>query len=519
MNGTTAIKTRSRLSALIGGFLIFTLALVATATGQDAGQVLRVSVGYNTLKNSTKLSEEKKAEVDRLGKMASAASAAGKHGEALKHYFHAMAIMRGNERTAARALSSALTIKASRVVLEPLQSIQIKLGQLFALDDKVSPTATLRISLQSRTGDELRALKTIEVEPNFFQKPWSTEVTIPSVETGRYRLSLTLTPTPAGADPVTKTTNVYVEKGLLSRVQAIKSRAARIEERLKTKRDDRLIAVLPSVQYRINLADLANAGEIGPDRIEFGEELTEAGGLLDALDAGRDPFAVRRGDLKKAYRSKVDDTLQPYRVFVPSTYDGSKPYPLVVALHGMGGDENSYFDLYAQGAFKVEAERRGYIVACPKGRQPASMYVGAAETDVVDVIKEVQRSYRIDADRIYMTGHSMGGFGTWSVAMNHPDLFAGLAPVAGGGNPANMSRIAHIPQLVVHGDDDKTVPVERSRVMVAAAKALSTELKYIEIPSGDHITVAARTFKDVFDWFDTHKRRRAAEKAAGASSR
>jgi predicted peptidase len=250
--------------------------------------------------------------------------------------------------------------------------------------------------------------------------------------------------------------------------------------------------------------------------------LKEAGEILAELEAKRDPFARRRGDFKKAYRSQVDDTLQPYRVFVPSGYDGSKPYPLIIALHGMGGDENSYFDFYKEdgkeSGFKIEAERHGYIVACPKGREPASMYVGAAERDVLDVIAEIKRAYRIDPDRVYMTGHSMGGFGTWSIAMNHPDVFAALAPVAGGGDATRMSKIAHIPQLVVHGDDDKTVSVQNSRSMVEAAKKLNAEIKYIEIAGGDHITVAPGTFKDVFDWFNAHKRNVGRAKAAAGAT-
>jgi predicted peptidase len=183
----------------------------------------------------------------------------------------------------------------------------------------------------------------------------------------------------------------------------------------------------------------------------------------------------------------------------------------------MGGDENSYFEVYNKGSFKREAEDHGYIVACPKGRKSASMYLGDAERDVMDVIEEMKRAYRIDADRIYLTGHSMGGFGTWSIAMNHPDLFAALAPVAGGvNNPAAMSKIAHIPQLVIHGDKDPTVPVDRSRAAVAMSKKLGVELKFIEVPGGDHGSVVAATFKDVFDWFDAHRRKAADAKAAGA---
>jgi predicted peptidase len=148
------------------------------------------------------------------------------------------------------------------------------------------------------------------------------------------------------------------------------------------------------------------------------------------------------------------------------------------------------------------------------------MYIGDAEKDVMDVIAEMRRDYNIDPDRIYLTGHSMGGYGTWSVAMNHPEVFAALAPVSGGANnPAAMSKIAHIPQLVVHGDTDPTVPVERSRVMVAAGKKLGAEIKYIEVPGGDHGSVVAPTFKDVFEWFDTHRRKTAEAKAAAAGSK
>jgi predicted peptidase len=242
--------------------------------------------------------------------------------------------------------------------------------------------------------------------------------------------------------------------------------------------------------------------------------------MLDTLAAGKDPFDGRKGDFRKAYLSKVDSTYQPYRVFVPSSYDGAKTFPLVIALHGMGGDENSYFDSYSNGLFKEEAERHGYIVACPKGRKPASMYIGDAERDVLDVMAEMMRAYRIDPDRVYLTGHSMGGFGTLSVAMNHPELFAAIAPVAGGVmSPLGLSKIARIPQLLVHGDADRTVPVERSRLIVEMGKKLGAEIKYIEVPGGDHGGVVAPHFKDVFDWFDAHKRKTSeAAAAAGAKS-
>ncbi len=500
-------------------FILSLIVLVACsvfAAGQDAAQVLRISVGYgtqyNTVKNS--LAEEKRVEVERLGKMAQEANAARRYGDAVKHYLHAMTLMRGAEWTPARALSAALTLKVDRAIVEPSQTVRLQLGQMFSLDEKITSKLSVAVDLiRMQGGDVIKTLKTVEaIEPDFIAHPTAIEVIAPDAEPGNYRISVTLK---TAAEPISRTVTVHIERGLTARFAAARDRAAAIESKLRAGKKDPQLAALPSAQYRIKLFDMASASEINFDRISFNDELKEAVALLDELEADRDPFIARRGDFRKAYRSKVDETFQPYRIFVPASYDGSKPFPLVIALHGMGGDENSYFDQYLQGAFKTEAERRGYIVACPKGRQPASMYLGPAERDVMDVIEEVRRAYRIDADRIYMTGHSMGGYGTWSVAMNHPQVFAALAPVAGGGSPAGMSKIAHIPQLVIHGDDDKTVPVERSRVMVEAARKLGVEVKYIEIPKGDHVSVAARTFKDVYDFFDAH--RKSAEKAAGAS--
>jgi len=503
---------------------IFATAIMIACCGimlaQDSGQVLRVSVGYGTMKNTRsfmdKLTPEARAEVDRLGALATKANSEGKYGDALKHLYHAMALIRGAEWTPARALTSALTLKLDRAMLDPGDKVAVQIGQMYALDEKVSGKLTAVVSLMKLKGDEtVKDLKTIDsLEPDFMTHPLSAEVMVPDVEAGNYRIAVRVQ---IGGEPVIKYSTVHIERGLAAQFSAAKTRATKLEASLKAKHQDALAAAVPSAEYRISLFDLANTGDINFDRVDFREPLKEANSMLDALGTNADPFSARRGEFKKAYLSKVDQTLQPYEVFVPTAYDKSKPFPLVIALHGMGGDENSYFQAYGQGAFKVEAEKHGYIVACPKGRKPASMYVGDAEKDVMDVIAEMKRDYNIDPDRIYLTGHSMGGFGTWSVAMSHPEVFAAIAPISGGGNPAGMSKLAHIPELVVHGDNDPTVPVDRSRAMVAMGKKLGIEIKYLEVPGGDHGSVVAPAFKEVFDWFDAH-RKGAEAKAAGAGS-
>ncbi|HEX5732476.1 MAG TPA: prolyl oligopeptidase family serine peptidase [Blastocatellia bacterium] len=502
---------------LVSACLIAAFAVMAAA--QDAAQVLRVSVGFNTVKNSTELTPEKRAEADRLGKMAQAAAAEKRFGDALKHYYQGIALMYDQQWTPARAMASALTMKLDRAVLEPNQTATIRLGQLFALDQKPEGKLSGTVALLRRTSSTpVSVLKTLDgLEPDFMTNAAVIEIRAPEIEDGNYQMELKLKT--AEGEPIVKTATVHIGRGLGAAAAAAKADIEKIRAALSAKKQDELLASLPSAEYRVALIELASASKINFERINFRRQIDDANLILDSLRLGVDPFAVMRGDLKKAYRSKVDNTLQPYRVFIPASYDRSKAHPLIIALHGMGGDENSYFDSYKNGAFKVEAEQRGYIVACPKGREPASMYIGTAEQDVLDVIAEVKRAYNIDAARVYVTGHSMGGFGSWSIAMNHPELFAAIAPVAGGGNPMGMKKIAHIPQLVVHGDNDKTVPVERSRTMVAAAKNLGAEIKYIEIPGGNHIDIAAATFKDVFDWFDTHRRKSNDAKAAGAGAK
>lgn len=321
---------------------------LAPAAAQDAAQVLRVSVCYGTLKNTpavmAKLTPEARAEVDRLEKLARAANSGGNYGDALKHMYHAMAVMRGTEWTPARALESAVIVKLDRLMVDPGDSVAVKVGQMFPLDEKPLGKLAASISLFKLRGDDvIRELKTFDaVDPDFMTTPLSAEVAVPEVETGNYRIAVQLKP--AAGEPIVKYKTIHIERGLAADFAAAKARAAKTEATMKAKRQDALLAMLPTAAYRISLFELGCAGEITFERVDFRDALKEANTMLDALEAGKDPLAARRGEFKKAYLSKVDNTVQPYQMFVPSSYDKSKPSPLVIALHGMGGDENSYLE-------------------------------------------------------------------------------------------------------------------------------------------------------------------------------
>src|SRR6185436_20072176 len=170
------------------------IAFCVTGLAQDAGQVLRVSVGFGTLKNTVTMSPEKKAEVDRLEALARAANAANKYGDALKHLYHAMALMRGNDWTPANALTSALTIKVDRVVLEPGKSVTIRLAQMYMLDEPLQGKLSGEIEIvRADQPTQVKASKPIgPIAPDFIGQPFSTEMTIPEVPDGTYRISIKL---------------------------------------------------------------------------------------------------------------------------------------------------------------------------------------------------------------------------------------------------------------------------------------------------------------------------------------
>jgi predicted esterase len=293
-------------------------------------------------------------------------------------------------------------------------------------------------------------------------------------------------------------------KALPMHIEALAAEAAKLRDRLSRigKQNN---PALPSAAYALEFYERADRGDANPRDHHFGEEFARANQILDAIEAGTDPFAGTHGDFRKAYLSAVDHTLQPYRILVPEVYNGSKPSPLVVALHGMGGDENSIFDGY-DAAFKPAAEKAGFIAVCPKGRDSASMYRGSAEQDVMDVLAEVRRDYKIDPNRIYLMGHSMGGYGTWSIAMARPDVFAAIGPISGGGIQAGMAKIAQIPEYVVHGDNDATVNVSQSRNMVEAGGKAGAHIVYVEVPGGTHMSVVAPQFGPMLEFFAKQKK-------------
>ena len=232
------------------------------------------------------------------------------------------------------------------------------------------------------------------------------------------------------------------------------------------------------------------------------QEIDRIEAELSALAKGQNPFARERGEIERAYQAS-DGKLFPYRLYVPGSYDGASATPLVVMLHGALGDERYYFSgLFDPAVIKGEADRRGYILVGVNGRGR----FGSSQEDVFEVISAVTRVYKIDPSRIYLTGHSTGGFGTWVVASSKPELFAAIAPVSGG-----PPKLKGTPAMVVHGAQDGVAPVQGSRTMAAAAERAGLKVSYLEVPDGDHLSVVASSFPAIMDFFEKNVKPAAAK--------
>src|SRR5262245_51471454 len=181
------------MQRLIFRLLATTLFLSAVSIfgfAQDAGQVLRLSVSFRTVKNTLQMNDEKRKVIADLESQARTATNQQKFSEAYRHYSHGIALMRGQTWTPAQALTAALQVKAERLILDPGDRATLTLTQFFALDEpiagKLSGSLEIKNSKQGLT-KELKSLS--DIEPNFV-KPVTIDATIPELADGEYQLAL-----------------------------------------------------------------------------------------------------------------------------------------------------------------------------------------------------------------------------------------------------------------------------------------------------------------------------------------
>jgi predicted peptidase len=234
--------------------------------------------------------------------------------------------------------------------------------------------------------------------------------------------------------------------------------------------------------------------------------------LISAAFFSHRLWAERKPYLKHTVFSSTFNGTRDYAVILPDRYDDSEgPWPTILYLHGWGevGTDLSY--LLRRGLVKEVQDGLDipFIIVAPQAMWTDHYADGwkRNEQEVLAVVADAQSRYRIDPDRIYLTGNSMGGIGSFYFASNYPDLFAAVAPIAGQGETEWVKGFALLPFWVFHGAKDDVIPVEGSQLMVEAMRAAAVDVKYTEYPDLLHDTWTP-TYQnlDLYDWFLEHRR-------------
>ncbi|HXU09016.1 MAG TPA: prolyl oligopeptidase family serine peptidase [Blastocatellia bacterium] len=427
----------------------------------------------------------------------------------------AQTLLAGKKWDEGQRFVASLTLETDRLVIEPNQVLQISVTRMFQtnIEKAFSSTPTLTLSIVSVEG----APKPSDSKaPRALAKPIVIAERLDVGETSSIASRRLLLPDgvydvvaliEAGGQRVAELRRtIYAIADFTDSLSQMSKAIAAI----KSSSDAKLKAIAPLVATpEFQLLRLAQLNRTrGEVELNPNQEIDRIENVLSALAKGENPFAAERGELERAYQSG-DHQLVPFRVYVPRSYDGASPTPMVIMLHGPLGDERYYFSgLFDPTVVKGEADRRGWILVGVNGRGRFSSYSGPAQKDVFEVIEAVTRDYKIDATRIYLTGHSTGGFGTWLVASGKPEQFAAIAAVSGG-PPAQgealttlLERVKNVPAMIAHGAQDGIAPVQLSRTMVAACEKAGLKVTYLEVPEGDHLSVVASTFPAVMDFFE-----------------
>ena len=228
---------------------------------------------------------------------------------------------------------------------------------------------------------------------------------------------------------------------------------------------------------------------------------------VDGTARGDDAYARQTGAVRRAFRSRLDGTLQPYCVVLPRDFDRSRRYPLMVYLHGSASTETEVIGLGVTNG--------GFIELGPLGRGRSNCFsTREAQVDIAEAIDDVIANYPVDTTRIVLSGFSMGGYGVYRTFYENPKRFRALAVFAGG--PASdcpgiegpdfmqkkyLKPFVNVPIFVYHGQADRNVPFARTAELVRRLKAAGARVDFRpDEGSGHGSAPGAATMAEYYRW-------------------
>lgn len=173
-----------------------------------------------------------------------------------------------------------------------------------------------------------------------------------------------------------------------------------------------------------------------------------------------------------------------YLLFLPKGYaESDQKFPLLLFLHGAGESGDDLEKVKVHGPPKIVDSKPDFPFIVVSPQSPGRGWRPEVLNGLLD---EIIAKHRVDTDRVYLTGLSMGGYGVWALAAARPDRFAAIVPICGGGNPDDAAKLKDLPTWVFHGAKDDAVPLSRSEEMVAALKAAGGKPEFTVYPDAGH---------------------------------
>ncbi|HEX8912794.1 MAG TPA: alpha/beta fold hydrolase, partial [Humisphaera sp.] len=210
----------------------------------------------------------------------------------------------------------------------------------------------------------------------------------------------------------------------------------------------------------------------------------------DVLIRHDDPYRRRTGDFWRV--AAGGGYVIPLRVYAPAAAADDTPRPLLVVLHGMGGDENMFLDAYGRGRIKALADQHGFVVASPNAYQ-----ISGKPELFYEVLEAMTLNYSIDPKRVYVLGHSMGAMAAGRIA-SRPGAVAAAVLIAGPAPDKVPADAA--PMLLIAGDADRIVPAPRVRQSVERLKAAGRSVEYREKAGWGHTLVVPEVLPEAVEW-------------------
>ena len=227
-----------------------------------------------------------------------------------------------------------------------------------------------------------------------------------------------------------------------------------------------------------------------------------------AAGVARDAAAPGR-QVPQSFSKQVVKTLAyDYLLYLPKDYGAAgRRWPLVLFLHGAGERGSDIEKIKRHGPPKLVAQEREFPFILVSPQCPAGAWWDAEALNAL--LDEIVAKYAVDEDRVYLTGLSMGGSGTWDLAIKCPQRFAAIVPICGAGaQPYNArKRLVHVPVWTFHGAKDETVPIQTTELMVESVKKGGGDVKFTVYPEAGHDSWT-QTYEnpEMWDWLLSHKR-------------